>query len=134
MTRSHPGQPTQPLAPGAPLPSELANLPRPRAEDIEDELTRAQVELLYATAKHRKAWSAMRQRGDQIDTSKGRIAGMRIDMASDPIWELRTSDVRWWRDEMTAQATTVLALKAMLDDFAEVTVPGDAKRSYVPRR
>lgn len=111
---SHPGNPTQPLRPGAPLSYKMVDLPALKKEDIEDELTRARVELLNAIARHRKAWAAMEARALQIKSSQNNIAGLRIDMASDPIWSLRTSDVQWWCQEMAAQSSAVLALTTML--------------------
>lgn len=114
MTTSHPGYPTQPLKVGAPLPPETRTIIQAQTIDIQQELTRAEVELLYATSRHRKAWKAMKarliEREELIDRPGGLAA---ID--SDPIWHTRTSDVAWWRDEMTAQATTILALKAILE-------------------
>jgi hypothetical protein len=108
----------------------MPDLPTLQREDIQAELIRAEVELLYAIAKHRKAWKAMRARADEramIEASgaPGRLASLE----ADHIWKLRTGDVTWWRGEMTAQATAVTALKAMLADTKPEKPVADDPRS-----
>lgn len=138
MSKTHPGNPTNPLRRGAPLPDQgiftnpqagtvsqdmLIGLPTLNPQDIQDELTRAGVELVYALARHRKAWQAMARRLDEraalVDVPGGLAA---ID--SDPIWKNRTHDVAWWRDEVTCQSTAILALQAL--------IPAQASRSSLP--
>lgn len=112
MTRQHPGHPTKPIVPGAPLPDSWAKLPAIEQRDIEEELLRAEIELLYAISRHRKAWRVMRQRAEHRDSLVGHV-GMLSTLESDPHWKKATGDVSWWRDEMNAQANVVLALRRM---------------------
>lgn len=111
MTIHHPGHPTKPLVLGAPLPSGAGS--KVDAQDVADELRRAEIELLYAISQHRKAWKVMRRRAELRNEQSGKI-GMLSTLESDPHWKKATGDVDWWRGEMTAQATTVLALQQML--------------------
>lgn len=109
------GYTTNPMRVGAPLPEDLEALPvNPSVEEIGAELDRAEVELMHALAKHRKAWSLMRKwskhRADAAESP-----GMLASLESDPVWKKRTGDVGWWRSEMEARSATVLALGAMLD-------------------
>lgn len=140
MTNLHPAAPTQPLSIGAPLPKELTTL-HVDHEDLVDELRRAEIELIYALARHRKAWAAMRARQEEraLLELKG-VAGMLSDLASDTVWAKRTSDVKWWCAEVTAQSTAVLALKALLDgrsaakgrrDRERVTKTGTARETVL---
>lgn len=126
MRQTHPGSPTRPLAPGAPLDKEMRDLPKPRPEDIMDELTRAEVELLYAVSRHRKAWSRMRKRAEEREAIEASgVKGQLADLASDHVWSVRTSDVKWWCAEMTGQAAVVTALRSMLP-------PEEAHRDRLP--
>lgn len=118
MTRSHPGHPTQPLMPGAPLPPQMMNLPPIRPEDVEDELTRARVELLYACAMHRKAWKKMRQ--VKLDReADAESKGVPAYLDNDVFWKIAVGDVRWWREEMAAQSSAILALWSMANEVDE---------------
>ncbi len=114
MARSiHRGYETSPLRVGAPLPDTLPALPiGPTLEEIEAEMERGQVELMYAIARHRQAWAAMRKRAEQREKLAGQ-PGKLSHLDSDAIWKKRTGDVGWWRGEMEAQATTFLALDRM---------------------
>jgi hypothetical protein len=84
---------------------------------------RCEVELLYAIAQHRKAWTAMRRRAEERDALVDKPGGLAA-IEADPIWKKRTGDVSWWRDEMTAQATTRQALAAMKEALLQ------EKRAY----
>ena len=129
MTEFHPAAPTKPLTIGAPLPYTLEQVFVQR-EDLIDELRRAECELVYAIARHRKAWQAMRIRAEERDeiAHSGKV-GMLPDLESDAIWKKRTGDVKWWAAEMTAQSTAVLALKALLDGRAAAKQARDADRA-----
>lgn len=116
MTRSiFKGYKTQPLKVGAPLPGSLTALPLPPTqEEIENELDRAEVELMYAAARHRQAWALMRKRQKEREEAAD-VPGALAALESDPIWKKRTSDVTWWRGEVDMQASLVLALGQMRD-------------------
>lgn len=109
MTDLHPGTPTNPARVGAPLPDHLAILPPTQFQDIVDELDRAEVELLYAAAKHRKAWANVRALNERI-TGEGGYPD------SDLTYKKATGDVTWWRGEMATQAAAISALRGMRDD------------------
>ena len=108
------GYSTKPTKVGAPLPVEMAEIEEPGPGPILAELTRAKVELMYAIARHRKAWSRMRliKREREADAAK---KGVPAYLDNDTLWKIATGDVSWWRDEMTAQATTVAALTTMAE-------------------
>lgn len=108
------GYVTNPLRVGAPLPEQAAIEP-PTWPEVEAELARAEVELMHAIAKHRKAWSAMRKWAMHRDEMSGTPGGL-CAIEADPVWKKRTGDVSWWRDEMNTQATAVLALQSMLQE------------------
>lgn len=98
---------------GAPLPEKLGALPvGPTLLEIEQEMERCEVELMYAVARHRQAWAAMRKwanhRAEAADNP-----GMLAAIDSDPIWKKRTGDVSWWRGEMDCQSNALLALDVM---------------------
>lgn len=105
------GYRTNPMRVGAPLPEEMDAIRRPDPVMVGAELARAQVELMYAVARHRKAWSAMRE----YRRLQQERQGPRAYLDSDPIWRIRTGDVQWWRDEMLAQAATITALTTMVE-------------------
>jgi len=132
MTRNHPAGETKPLVVGAPLPPELDTL-FVEYEDLVEELRRAECELLYACARHRKAWSAMRARATERDliAMRGSVGSLPT-LESDAIWSKRTGDVKWWAAEMTAQGTAVLALKALIDG-REAAKRARDERKAVPR-
>jgi hypothetical protein len=108
---------TNPQALGAPLDPEAYrgdlydNLPT--SEAVSAELARAQIELMYAIARHRQAWSAMRKHKETAEARSVWADGYTP-------YKVAVSDVRWWREEMTAQATTVTALRSMLMPRAKV--------------
>lgn len=79
----------------------------PDVVDVQVELARAQIELMHAIAKHRKAWKAMAM-------AKAAAEERAVWADAYTPYKIAVGDVRWWREEMTAQATTVTALKAML--------------------
>jgi hypothetical protein len=101
---------TKPRELGAPLPTEDYAGPLehhlPSDEAINDELDRAKVELMHAVAKHRKAWSKMRRH---------KLAAEMKSVWAEAYtpYKEAVSDVRWWREEMNAQATVVIALTSM---------------------
>jgi hypothetical protein len=110
---------TKPLQVGAPLdpdiyPGVIASLPT--QIEITNELTRAQVELMHAIARHRKAWANLQALGTKLD-----LAGTWKD--SDLTYQKAVSDVKWWREEMNAQAATITALSAMRR-------PGEVQTSF----
>lgn len=107
MTNTHPGAPTNPLRLGPPG-DRHGEVPLLHPVDIHEELARAGYELLFAAARHRKAWAVARQLKDKIAGEGGWPDG-------DATYKKATSDVRWWREEMTAQATAVSALHTMLE-------------------
>jgi hypothetical protein len=103
--------PTKPLELGAPLPTDDYPGPiefhLPSEDDLRAEWLRAKVELMHAIARHRKAWSRMR--------SHKLAAEMKAVWAEGYTpYKEAVSDVRWWREEMSAQAATVTALTALL--------------------
>ena len=79
----------------------------PSPLDIDAELERAKVELMHAIARHRKAWSKVRKHGAEARARS-------IWAESYPPYQEAIGDVRWWREEMAAQAATVTALTALL--------------------
>jgi hypothetical protein len=116
VTTAHPANPTNPSRPGAPLPEDMVKLPTVQPGDVMAELARAEVELLYAVGRHRKAWAAMRAHQDYRAQKEAEgTPGSLYALDSDPYWKKRTGDVSWWRDEVTCQATAVLALRDMLN-------------------
>jgi hypothetical protein len=100
---------TKPHVLGAPLQGDEQP---PTLAEIDAEIKRAEIELMYAIAKHRKAWKVMRQRAEARDEASGKV-GMLSTLESDPHWKKATGDVSWWRDEMTAQASALQALRHM---------------------
>jgi hypothetical protein len=148
MTTSHPGAPTKPLVVGAPLDPDRTgrDVPAVDASDVLDELHRAEYELLYALARHRKAWSAMRAYAREQELRQANRGQPQAFLDSDPIWKVKTGDVSWWRGEVAAQAAAVTALKSMLpqpvqpqpeplDGWAEVTGFEDiaaGRRTFLP--
>jgi hypothetical protein len=114
--------PTNPLRPGAPLPDEVDHIVPPHPGDMSAELIRAQVELMYAIARHRKAWAAARALAIELDKKA-------IWKDSDGTYIKALGDVRWWREEMSAQATTVSALQTTLQavSAARETLEGYAE-------
>lgn len=108
------GYVTNPLKNGAPLPDE-ADLAAPVAGAIRAELLRAKVELMHAIARHRKAWKVMRQIKVEREEDAAK-KGVPAYLDNDVHWSVAVGDVRWWREEMNAQASTVTALMAMLAD------------------
>jgi hypothetical protein len=102
---------TKPLELGAPL--FAADYPhgvlggQPSADEVERELIRARVELMHAIARHRKAWAKMRRHSEEA-------AKRSLWAESYPPFKEAVSDVRWWREEMAAQAATVTALEMTL--------------------
>lgn len=104
---------TRPLSVGAPLP-ENSTLEPPDRRSVAAELLRAEVELMHAIAKHRKAWSAMRKWKAHREEAANQ-PGMLAALESDPVWKIRVGDVGWWRAEMDARASAVLALRAMIE-------------------
>jgi len=117
MTATHPGKPTRPLLAGAPLPPKTDLEIDP--QDIGDELARAETELLYALARHRKAWQSMARHLNERAELAGRPGALAA-IDSDPTWKHKTGDVAWWRDEVTCQATAVTALTGMLERHESV--------------
>lgn len=108
------GYETNPLRIGAPLPESVRKLKPPVKAAIHAELLRAEVELMHAIARHRKAWSAMRKWSEHRGEAAKHPGGLAA-LESDPIWKKRVGDVQWWRAEMEARSTAVLALRAMLE-------------------
>lgn len=115
------------------------------AVDVRAELLRAEHELLYALARHRKAWASMREYSQLQDAKAQRRQEPQAYLDSDPIWKVKTGDVTWWRGEVAAQAAAVTALKSMLpsattidplDGWAEVTNQADlatGRRTFIHR-
>lgn len=105
---------TQPSKLGAPLPEEDYSGRfidhQPTEAGIRTELARAQIELMHAIARHRKAWSKARRHSNKAKE-------LAIWADSHPPYKDAIADVRWWREEMTAQAATVTALTNMLRGF-----------------
>jgi hypothetical protein len=114
MTINHPASPTNPMKIGAPLPPDQQSLFVDYG-DLVEELRRAECELVYALARHRKAWQSMARRLDERAELVDKPGGLAA-IDSDPIWKKKTGDVQWWRDEVTCQATAVLALKEIIRD------------------
>jgi hypothetical protein len=102
---------TKPLELGAPLSPEdypgSIEHHLPTEQDACAELKRAKVELMYAIAKHRKAWSAMRKHKFVAESRAVWAEGYNP-------YKLAVADVRWWREEMNAQAAVVTALIHLL--------------------
>lgn len=114
---------TKPLRPGAPLdpadydPNCDIRAFAPRVTEIQEELARAQVELMHAIARHRKAWQAMaRFKRDHFARGWDDKSVAQHALDNSPLWKLRTGDVVWWRGEIQAQAAAVTALRGMLVD------------------
>lgn len=107
------GYETHPERNGAPLPENGHMIP-PTLNELCSELRRAEIELMYAIAKHRKGWQAMRRRQKERELLADR-PGMLSYLDTDEIWKVATGDVNWWRSEMTAQATTITALTKIIE-------------------
>jgi hypothetical protein len=122
------GYTTKPLAVGAPLPEDMTDILKsvPGTMDIDAELIRAQVELMHAIARHRKAWAKARVHRDEA-----RAKAMWAE-AYMPYKEA-TADVRWWREEMTAQATTITALLALREQPVARTHQESPTRTISPK-
>lgn len=108
---------TNPLRTGAPLdPDQYPGIlsSTPRESEITGELIRAKVELMHAVALHRKAWGKMRAIRDELE-EKAANTGIEAYPDNNTLYKLAVADVRWWREEMTAQAATVTALTSMMD-------------------
>lgn len=131
------GYRTYPGRVGAPLPEEMSGIDEPTPMAILAELRRAKVELMYAIARHRQAWSHMRKvkLEREADALK---KGVPAYLDNDVFWKIATADVSWWRGEMQAQAATVTALMAMAEQmtgWAETTTLGDraaGRRTFIP--
>lgn len=102
--RTNPGLLGAPLDPDAYKGGLAQNMPEP--ETIAAELARAQIELMHAIARHRQAWSKMRSHKEAAEAKS-------IWAEAYTPYKVAVSDVRWWREEMAAQAAAVTALKAM---------------------
>lgn len=114
---------TSPLKVGAPLDIDVYTdvmSAIPTQDEIRDELARAQVELMHAIARHRKAWANLRALSDKLD-SRGTWKD------SDLTYQKAVSDVKWWREEMSTQAVTVSALAA-------TRRPGEVTASFHVKR
>lgn len=99
---------TQPLKVGAPLdPEDYLSIDTPDPAYVADELLRAQVELLHAVVRHRKAWASARHHKQEAESRAVWAEGYNP-------YKLAIADVRWWREEMSAQAAAVTALTGML--------------------
>lgn len=119
------GYETSPGRVGAPLPTELTALPvSPSLAEIHAEMDRCEVELMYAIARHRKAWSAMRRRAEYRDEQLGKPGGLAA-IDSDAHWKKATGDVTWWRGEMEARSAVYLALQAMVNQPFRRPVPSE---------
>jgi hypothetical protein len=121
------GYTTNPLKVGAPLPESLVSLPgAPTLREIEMEMIRAEAELMYALARRRKAWSAMRRRAEEREILADK-PGALTHLDSDHIWKKRVGDVGWWRDEVQTHSAALLALQGMRDrrhDTSSPSTPG----------
>lgn len=110
MTDSTPnprGYVTQPLLAGAPLPEDMVlRLSLPSTDEIQAELERAEIELMYAVARHRKAWHSARHHKTEAESRSVWAEGYAP-------YQKAIGDVRWWREEMNAQADVVQALSRM---------------------
>lgn len=104
---------TKPLENGAPLPGgKERSLPNYKLNEVEAELERARVELMYALAMQRKAWARVRARGQEIEAEALRHGTMAF-ADSDSLYKIAIGDVRFWREGITAQAAAITALESM---------------------
>lgn len=81
----------------------------PPLADIQAEIKRAGVELMYATAMHRKAWANMRA----VDTDLREDAerrGVPVYLDGEQKYKLASGNVTWWRGELNATAAAYSAL------------------------
>lgn len=93
----------------APLPVRHPMRP-PTPADIEAELDRAAVELMYALNRHRTAWSKMAALKELA-----RKSGNDWFMDNSRQWKVATGDVTWWRGEVSCQSNAIQALLAYQD-------------------
>jgi hypothetical protein len=107
------GYTTHPERVGAPLPAEMAVIEEPDPEMVRREIARCKVELMYAIARHRQAWAKMRMHAGKVEAEHVSKGLPRAFLDSDPEWGIIVGDVRWWREEMNAQATTLQALQCI---------------------
>lgn len=116
---------TAPLKAGAPLPDDEPII-APTLLDVRAEITRAQVELMYAIAMHRKAWSRMRAIRQDRD-ARADQKGIPVYLDNDPNWKVATGDVAWWRGEMQAQAAAISALQVIRTWTDDPPRPGSVR-------
>jgi hypothetical protein len=77
-------------------------------KQLTGEILRAQAELLYATRRHRKAWTKMNRLAGEYEDK-----GNAYFKDNERPWKLAVGDVQWWRGEMSAQSNTLNALLAL---------------------
>lgn len=100
---------TNPLRPGAPLPPETETIEDPKLNDIQAEIKRAGVELMYATMMHRKAWANMRAVDNDLKED-ARRRGVPVYLDGEQKYKLASGNVTWWRGELNATAAAYMAL------------------------
>lgn len=115
---------TQPEVNGAPLPGGPETpLPNYKLSEVEAELERARVELMYGLAMQRKAWARVRARAQEIEAEAARM-GTTAFADSDARYKIAIGDVRFWREGITAQAAAIAALESMrAESIVRATAP-----------
>jgi hypothetical protein len=116
----------------APLPTEFDEpIDWQNPQLIRDELVRAQVELMHAIDRHRRAWAKM----ERLKTA-AELKGNAYFMDNERDWKLATGDVTWWRGEVSSRSNAVMALIQLATlmnlnlgpSWAEVTSFGEQAR------
>lgn len=132
---------TNPLHLSAPLAedeqfdeADISGFPGP--EELRQELARASAELMWALHRQRQAWSKMARLKAEYN---GKPNYEFLD--NERPWKLAVGDVQWWRGEVSSRANAVQALVSLGrllalplgPEWAEVTGPGDTRRTFIRR-
>jgi hypothetical protein len=104
-------RPTDPLVHSAPLERGWA-VKMPNRADLQNELTRASAELMYALHRQRTAWAKMRLLKERYDRAPNHEF-----LDNERPWKLAIGDVQWWRGEVSSRANAVIALRGLLNDM-----------------
>lgn len=112
---------TNPNAVSAPLPPDT-KLYWPVEATIRAEILRAVSELLWATHRHRVAWTKMERLKKEAEAN-----GNSWFMDNQRTWKIATGDVTWWRGEVSARSNTIQAFLAYATMTGMHIMPPDTR-------